>query len=503
MKNRTKKFEIIALAAMLAFSLVFLSCGDSGDPSSPGGGGGDPTSLGGGDPLPWDGSVDTGWFDDGEPFKISTPEQLAGLAELVNAGNGFAGKTITQTANFNLGGKEWTPIGTAVSGNTFNGAYDGNGKTISGLKISSTGNNQGMFGYIDSSGKVTGVKLLGVSISGGNMVGAVAGLNLGEVARCSVTGSVTGTGTGAGGIVGDNNGIVEECTFDGSVKGGNAVGGVAGANAGGSSAIRNCSVKGSVEGSGDNVGGIVGLNYAGMTGCTSSGSVKGAKYVGGVAGANNSTVANCSFSGSSVTGTGYYVGGVAGYNDGVNAKVQNCSSKGAVTGSSYTGGVVGYNDQGAVSNCSASGEVNGAGFVGGVVGYNMTNSTVQNCIFSGASVTARLVNNSVGGLVGYNSSGCTVQNCVALNTSISGSGIFLGRVAGQSDGTLTNNYGRNPMTVGSGTVTSGAAGDKNGANVTDATAKTTDFWTTAGNWSGGAWSSSVWTFTEGSYPVLQ
>ena len=51
----------------------------------------------------WDGTAGTSWYNEtSTEFEISTAEQLAGLAELVNNGNDFSGKTILLTADIVL-----------------------------------------------------------------------------------------------------------------------------------------------------------------------------------------------------------------------------------------------------------------------------------------------------------------------------------------------------------------------------------------------------------------
>lgn len=67
------------------------------------------------------GTPDTRWYNGTDTeFGIGTADELAGLAELVNGGNQFIGKTIVLTKDIDLssygdhwnGGKGWTPIGT-------------------------------------------------------------------------------------------------------------------------------------------------------------------------------------------------------------------------------------------------------------------------------------------------------------------------------------------------------------------------------------------------------
>ena len=109
----------------------------------------------------WDGkTVDTSWYNDSAAeFTISDSAGLAGLAKLVNAGNNFSGKTIKLGADIDLGGKEWTPIGTDSKPfkGTFDGAKEDNGNyTISNLYINKGFSNTvansyvGLFGLTNS-----------------------------------------------------------------------------------------------------------------------------------------------------------------------------------------------------------------------------------------------------------------------------------------------------------------------------------------------------------------
>ena len=101
----------------------------------------------------WDGTVDTSWYKaDQTSFEISNGKELAGLAAIVNGNasgitkSNFEGKTITLTADIDLGNKEWTMIGTN-NASAFRGTFDGNGKTISNLVLSAGVQNNAFFGY--------------------------------------------------------------------------------------------------------------------------------------------------------------------------------------------------------------------------------------------------------------------------------------------------------------------------------------------------------------------
>jgi hypothetical protein len=413
------------------------------------------------------------------------------------------------------GESNWTAIGTSAQ---FTGSFDGQDYTISNLTINTTAHFQGMFGYIGARGIVKNIGLVSGSVSGGDYVGGVVGRNS------------------------NGNGTVQNCYTTGNVNGGNYVGGVVGLNSVGT--VQNCYATGNVSGTGNYVGGVVGVNSAGtVQNCYATGDVSGTgNYVGGVVGylSSNGTVQNCYATGD-VSGTGNYVGGVVGSND--EGTVRNCYATGSVSGYGRVGGVVGVNSYGTVQNCYATGNVSGSGddFVGGVVGRN-SNGTVQNCYATGnVSGTRNLVGGVVGsneyggmvqdcyvtgnvsggdiyvgGVVGYNHNG-TVRNCVALNPSIrtsSNSSWNIGRVVGQNDSILANNYARSTgMTLtynnGSNTYTpTPGLNLKDGADITSAEYNSQSWWTTAGNWStannGFVWDfTDVWEWGANNLPILR
>ena len=168
----------------------------------------------------------------------------------------------TLTADIDLTGKEWTPIGD--NDNRYTGTFDGGNYTITGLTVNQEGTNYvGLIGFIGSDGTVKNVKLENVNITGSYYVGGVVGYNSGSVTACTSSGSVSGS-IYVGGVVGDNYGTVTACTASGSVEGRSNVGGVVGYNSSGS--VTACTSSGSVEGSID-VGGVVGDNYGSVTAC--------------------------------------------------------------------------------------------------------------------------------------------------------------------------------------------------------------------------------------------
>lgn len=208
----------------------------------------------------WDGTADTSWYNEtSTEFEISTAEQLAGLAELVNNGNDFSGKTILLTADIVLNdtsdwenwensapNNTWTPIGN--SSNKFSGTFDGQGHTVSGVYINSENKYQGLFGHNEGT-----IKNIGVTesyIKGDYSVGGVCGLNntlRGTISNCYNSGAISGNEE-VGGVCGYNNeGTISDCYNSGIVSGDWLVGSVCGYNLYGT--ISNCYyLEGTAEG---------------------------------------------------------------------------------------------------------------------------------------------------------------------------------------------------------------------------------------------------------------
>ena len=133
----------------------------------------------------------------------------------------------TLTADIDLTGKEWTPVGN--SGQTYNGTFDGQGHTITGLNISSSSEAVALFGDIGGAGKVMNLQLKDVTYKGSTAMGGIAHGNNGTITACSVMGTLTNTtNNGAvGGIAAINYGTITACWFNGTITGGSNVGGIA------------------------------------------------------------------------------------------------------------------------------------------------------------------------------------------------------------------------------------------------------------------------------------
>ena len=133
----------------------------------------------------------------------------------------------TLTADIDLTGKEWTPVGN--SGQTYNGTFDGQGHTITGLNISSPSEAVALFHNIGGGGKVMNLQLKDVTYNGSTAMGGIAHGNNGTITACSVMGTLTNTtNNGAvGGIAAINFGTITACWFNGTITGGSNVGGIA------------------------------------------------------------------------------------------------------------------------------------------------------------------------------------------------------------------------------------------------------------------------------------
>ena len=117
------------------------------------------------------------------PYLVETAEDLAFLAKSVNEGNTYEGKYIVQTADIDLGGKEWTPIGhqkinSAETDAPFSGVYSGLGHKVTGLSITTAiDNHMGLFGYVMSGEAEAGIANL--TVEGAITLSGITQTNIG------------------------------------------------------------------------------------------------------------------------------------------------------------------------------------------------------------------------------------------------------------------------------------------------------------------------------------
>jgi len=246
--------------------------------------------------------------EDGKTYNVTSAEGLKNIAELVNE-EWKLGINITLTADIDLKGIDWTPIG-KDNNKAYTGTFDGGGKTITGLTVTGSNKYAGLFGRIGSGGTVKNVVLEGVQITSDNSsgyAGGVAGNSFGgTIENCSVSGSVSGSFS-VGGVVGYQfGGSITGCSSSASVKGTQRAGGVAGTTNSGAT-LTACYATGDVTVENDGTsyawaGGIVGTNGGNsILACYAAGNVSGKGsgtiYVGGVVRENYATVTACYWSG--------------------------------------------------------------------------------------------------------------------------------------------------------------------------------------------------------------
>ena len=295
-----------------------------------------------------------GYTDDGQGnYTVTTADGLMNVAELVNGGK--TDINITLDTDLDLTGKEWTPIGNYEK--QYTGTFNGGGHTITGLTVTGSDQYVGLFGHIGSGGTVKDVTLEEVKIESNNdmsAVGGVAGRSYGTLENCSVSGSVSGSGI-AGGVVGyQSGGFLTGCSSSATVNAGGVAGGVAGLTDSGAT----------------------------LTACYATGDVtlesinSGGNFVGGVVGSNTSCTLKACYAWGSVTGSG--------------------------SGTIYVGGVTGTNDEGTLTACyHANGTVSGpAGTTGGVAGRNYK-------FFNDPVITACYWRSNPDTGIGYNEGGST------------------------------------------------------------------------------------------------
>jgi len=235
--------------------------------------------------------ADVSWYDESKSeYEISTVDELYGLAKLSQTIS-FAGKTIKLTKDIpvnklasgetakDLAIKEvvnqWLPIGKSVA---FEGIFDGQEHTISGIYVNETSDYAGLFGQ--SKGVIKNVSLKdSYIVSAGNMVGSVVGFATGNIQNVysnavvestAVQVATTQAGTvfyECGGIVGrfgsGSEATISNCWFDGTVSSNNrGVGGIVGRIAMGTKTLKNClatkEVTSTVSGTGVWAGGLIG-----------------------------------------------------------------------------------------------------------------------------------------------------------------------------------------------------------------------------------------------------
>ena len=233
----------------------------------------------------------TGNGTEAEPFMLKTADHLAWFRDYVNVGKVSACAKIADDveeidmstvchkadAEKQVAELSWTPIGNHSK--QYQGTFDGNGKTIRNLFISSTSNEIGFFGYAADC-RIKNITFDNAKVKGNDnsSTGILAGYagscvieNIKTTGNCSVEGNYD-----TGGIAGRANGNISNCENHAIVKGLHSVGGIVGICFDSENSITSCANYGEITGTEDFVGGIIGYfgegslqnsaNYGNITG---------------------------------------------------------------------------------------------------------------------------------------------------------------------------------------------------------------------------------------------
>lgn len=434
MRLRFTTIVLFCLAAMLAMSSCVKRIEGPGEPEKP-----ETTDPGEGLPI-----IDAGLFSGGDgsedhPYLIGKAADLVVLSSFVSNSSKaeeFNSKHYRQTADIDLSLlSNFAPIGPAPTLN-FKGLYDGDNHKIINLSITqdTDGGPAALFGMLGNGAVVKNVCIEGLSIkSTSYYTGAIAGAEeYATIENCTVTGAeISNTGAPA-------EGLYKNCALTGGIVGLADEG-----------AVRGCKFSGTVYGSKNHVGGIVGEAVV------SSGS--------GVV-----SVIDCEFSGN--VSTSYYVAGIVGYGRG-GVSVRGCSVRGLISGTgNYAGGMVSYMGRGEIRDCvfSSAAEINlkmayAGGMVGYVYGVGDASVTIDNCACYGAVHGLYCTGGIAGCVQNKEGDSFTLTNCMASGCDIRSTGEndyhyqlaggVVGYAAGKGNCTYANSLA-NAETV-SGTIAAG------------------------------------------------
>ena len=329
----------------------------------------------------WDGtSTDTDWYTWHpltDVYEITSPDELAGLASLVNSGTDFSGKTINLMNDLDLGGIDkhsWVSIGN--NNYSFNGTFIGGDHVIKNMYINITGSAGAANGYRGLFGKTNGATISDLTFENtvittststnyqfvGGLVGMASSTTINNIV---LNGSITIPSSSAytGGIAGRFDGTISDCVNNMNISSGYQVGGIIGTtytNEG--SLIIRCVNNGTID-----------AEKSGDTKTYAAGGIAGELYK------KNDVIRFCVNYGT-ITGVIQSMGGILGVTSPsyTGNEIDSCYNLGTLNSTktdSHVGGVVGYVHMGSTSmrpsihNCYSACEISGSDCIGGVVGY--------------------------------------------------------------------------------------------------------------------------------------
>lgn len=403
-----------------------------------------------------------------DPYLIFNPIQLHNIRNFTGYDDVYfklmSDIDLTEFIDDNSPTEGWEPIGSVQS--PFMGNLDGDGHTISGIRIDRKADCVGFFSCVKNA-NISNLKLEGSTIKGNSYVGAfisaadnsvingvsasfhnvdgqnfTAGLIGSAQDGCHITsaqyaGAVNVTGDYVGGLVSwvyDNVSISKSTVKATSIVGkGGYVGGLVGSSL--YSNYSDNSISGNlISGSSNYTGGAIGYAY-GMTASNSYAfvsNIKGGAYTGGFVGKNvlnSDKVSNCGVI-ANVAGTEY----VGGFNGAFYGTANNVFAIGDIASTnSYCGGIAGETTDASISNSYFSGNINGGGdYVGGIAGYSEATAISRN--YSYAAINGLQY---VGGIAGNALGNSSIKSNVAAGEVVNAVNGKVGRVFGEKASTVT------------------------------------------------------------------
>lgn len=349
----------------------------------------------------WSDHADKSWYSaDTNDFTINSAAQLAGLAEIVNAGtDDFTGKTIKLNASISIENYQWIPIGTEE--HPFKGTFDGNGNKIEGLLIEQLEKScLGLFGFIDSAA-VENVTVRRGYAAGYHQVGGISGFAMNSSFSCCI------------------NEVQLYAQFTGATGGGMY---------------------------GNNVGGIVGKGYnCTVSNCENKAKVKGNRNIGGIAGRFSGTMTDCINNGICIARNEYCGGMIGQYNDSADTGISwfkeeygvtitGCTNNASISGLTASG-ILGSAVQDSdgekviIRSCTNNADIDCGKAGGGITSLGSRDrdidSIIEDCVNNGNISSSRGDGDGVGGIVGYFVKG-TVKNCRNTGNVIGGDTLTIG-----------------------------------------------------------------------------
>ncbi len=294
----------------------------------------------------------------------------------------------TDTENWN-DGEGFSPIGT--SGRKFKGVYDGDNHTISNLHINRPDQDYiGLWGYTHYS-TFTEIKLVNVSIIGGEFTGSLAGYceGSGLIENCHSGGSVEGA-RNVGGLFGCLDGylddyytlIISSCSSTSTVVGTEIVGGLIGA--GYVVEISYCFVDCTVSATESYAGGICAITNEAFVieYCYVQGEISSSDFAGSIIGYCILSNIDSSGSNATINCSGDQSGGITGCM--TYAIINCCYFLGNLNGTSHSGGIVGFSADSDIKNCYVAGNItpSTASALSGTFNNYEYIARVRNCVWN-------------------------------------------------------------------------------------------------------------------------